>query len=151
MKIVIIKSKRRLMLYSDDRLLRTYQVGLGFNPVPDKVQEGDGATPEGEFYIFTKNEQSAYYLSLAVSYPNIEDAERGLRDRLITEEQYHQIVSAIESGGAPPQDTALGGLIYIHGRGAQTDWTRGCVALDDNSMKELFDLVPVGTRVSIEH
>src|SRR5688572_21041335 len=90
--IVIIKSKRQLMLYSENKLLKAVDVGLGFNPVPDKVKEGDGATPEGEFYIFTKNERSAYYLSLGISYPNIEDAQRGLRDQLITEEQYHQIV-----------------------------------------------------------
>src|SRR5690349_5582977 len=63
-QIVITKSKRQLRLYSNDQLLRTYTVGLGFNPVPDKVKEGDGATPEGEFYVFTKNERSAYYLSL---------------------------------------------------------------------------------------
>lgn len=150
-RIVIIKSKRQLMLYSDNRLLRTYDVGLGFNPIPDKAREGDGATPEGEFYVFTKNEQSAYYLSLGISYPNIEDAERGLRDELITEEQYGQIVSAIQSRRTPPQNTALGGLIYIHGHGSKKDWTLGCVALDDNNMKELFEAIPVGAKVIIEH
>lgn len=150
-QILISKSNRRLMLYSDGKLLKSYDIGLGFNPVPDKVKEGDGATPEGEFYIFTRNERSAYYLSLGISYPNIEDAERGLRDKLITEEQYNQIVNAIQRGGMPPQDTALGGLIYIHGRGAQKDWTLGCIALDDPNMKELFDSVPVGTKVIIEY
>jgi murein L,D-transpeptidase YafK len=150
-QIVIIKSQRRLMLYSDNKLLRAYEVGLGFNPIPDKVKEGDGATPEGEFYIFTKNERSAYYLSLGISYPNIEDAQRGLRDNLITEEQYNQIVDAVRSGDTPPQNTPLGGQIYIHGRGSQKDWTLGCVALDDNSMKELFEAVPVGTKIVIEH
>ena len=117
----------------------------------DKVKEGDGATPEGEFYIFTKNERSAYYLSLGISYPNIEDARRGLRDGLVNDEQYHQIVDAIQSGDAPPQNTPLGGLIYIHGRGSRTDWTWGCVALDDENMKVLFEAVPVGTKVTIEH
>jgi murein L,D-transpeptidase YafK len=150
-QIVIVKSQRQLRLYSDNQLLRTYDVGLGFNPVPDKVKEGDGATPEGEFYIFTKNERSAYYLSLGISYPNIEDARRGLRDGLVNDEQYHQIVDAVQSGGAPPQNTPLGGLIYIHGRGSRTDWTWGCVALDDENMKELFEAVPVGTKITIEH
>lgn len=150
-RIVISKSKRRLMLYSDNKLLRTYDIGLGFNPIPDKSKEGDGATPEGEFYIFTKNERSAYYLSLGISYPNIEDAERGLRDNLITEEQYSEIVNAIERRGMPPQNTALGGLIYIHGGGAQRDWTKGCVALDNSNMKELFEALPLGTKVTIEH
>ncbi len=68
--------------------MRTYRVGLGFSPVADKQREGDGATPEGEFYVFVKNDKSAYYLSLGVSYPNVEDAERGLRDGLITKAQY---------------------------------------------------------------
>lgn len=150
-QIVVSKSKRQLRLYSDNKLLRAYNVGLGFSPVADKVREGDGATPEGEFYIFTKNERSAYYLSLGISYPNIEDAQRGLRDNLITEEQYQQIVNAIERKAVPPQNTPLGGQIYIHGRGAQRDWTWGCVALDDDHIKELFEAVPVGTRVTIEH
>jgi murein L,D-transpeptidase YafK len=150
-KIVVQKSKRQLMLYSGDKLLRTYRVGLGFNPAQDKVKEGDGATPEGEFYIFTRNEKSAYYLSLGIGYPNLEDAERGLRDGLITREQYAEIARAIGRKEAPPQTTALGGQIYIHGHGAQKDWTWGCVALDDKDIKELFDAVPVGTRVIIEH
>lgn len=150
-KIVVQKGKRRLMLYDGEKLLRTYKVGLGFNPVADKVKEGDGATPEGEFYIFTKNEKSAYYLSLGISYPNLEDAKRGLRDRLITREQYEEIARAIEQKKAPPQTTPLGGQIYIHGRGSQKDWTWGCVALDDAEIKELFDAVPVGTPVIIEH
>jgi murein L,D-transpeptidase YafK len=150
-KIVIVKSERRLMLYSGGNLVRTYRVGLGFNPVADKVKEGDGATPEGEFYVFTKNDKSSYYLSLGLSYPNIEDARRGLRDRLITREQHDQIVSAIERGEMPPQNTPLGGEIYIHGRGSREDWTWGCVALDDDDMKELFEAVTAGTPVVIEH
>jgi len=150
-RIVVSKSARRMRLYSGDRLLRTYRVGLGFSPVKDKVKEGDGATPEGEFYIFTKNPQSDYFLSLGISYPNIEDAERGLRTRLISQAQYRQIVEANRNHTMPPQDTPLGGLIYIHGNGANKDWTWGCVALDDKEMKELFDAVQVGMRVIIEH
>src|SRR5215212_179621 len=111
-KIVVRKSKRQLLLYSNGKLVRTYGVGLGFSPVADKIKEGDGATPEGEFYVFTKNERSAYHLSLGISYPNVEDAERGIRDGLINEEQYGRIVNAIRSGNAPPQNTPLGGQIY---------------------------------------
>ena len=131
--------------------MRSYRVGLGFNPVDDKIKEGDGATPEGAFYVFIKNQKSAYYLSLGISYPNAEDAERGLRDGLITKAQYKRIVSAIKKKAAPPQNTPLGGLIYIHGNGAQRDWTWGCVALEDKDMKKLFEAVTVGTTVVIEH
>jgi murein L,D-transpeptidase YafK len=149
-RIVVFKSKRQLELYSDGAVVRTYRVGLGLNPIDDKVREGDRATPEGEFYIFTKNPKSAYYLSLGISYPNIEDAERGLRVGLVTRAQRDQIVSAIKKKTAPPQYTALGGLIYIHGNGAGSDWTRGCIALENEDVKELYESVNVGTPVTIK-
>ena len=150
-KIVVSKSRRRLMLYANNKLVRVYSVGLGTDPVNDKIKEGDRRTPEGDFYVFTKNEHSAFYLSLGLSYPNAEDAERGLRDGLITREQYTQIVDAIRRKVAPPQNTPLGGQIYIHGNGSQSDWTWGCVALDNSNIRELFDAVPVKTPVVIQH
>ncbi len=148
-RIVVFKSKRQLELYSDGVIVRTYRVGLGLNPVDDKQREGDRATPEGEFYIFTKNPKSAYHLSLGISYPNIEDAERGLRAGLITRAQHDQIVGAIKRKAGPPQYTALGGLIYIHGNGAGSDWTWGCVALENEDIDELYQAVDVGTPVKI--
>ena len=148
--IVVTKSKRRLELYSDGALVRTYKVGLGLNPVPDKVRQGDRATPEGDFYVFTKNNKSAFYLSLGISYPNIEDAERGLRDKMISRAQHDAIVRAIKRKATPPQNTRLGGDIYSHGNGASSDWTWGCVALENVEMKELFDAVTVGTKVTIQ-
>lgn len=148
--IVVTKSKRRLELYSNDALVRTYKIGLGLNPVPDKIRQGDHATPEGEFYVFTKNEKSAFYLSLGISYPNIEDAERGLSGKMITRAQHDAIVRAIKRKTTPPQNTRLGGDIYIHGNGAGSDWTWGCVALDNVDIRELFEAVPVGTKVTIQ-
>lgn len=148
-RIVVYKKDRKLELYSEEKLVRSYRIGLGFSPVADKQREGDGATPEGDFYVFVKNNKSAYYLSLGVSYPNVEDAERGLRDGLITKPQYDAIVDAQRRKTAPPQYTNLGGLIYIHGNGAGSDWTLGCVALENEDMKELFDAVQVGTPVKI--
>ncbi len=149
-RLVVLKSKRRLQVFSGGVLLRSYKVGLGLNPVPDKVREGDRATPEGDFYIFTKNDKSNFYLSLGISYPNIEDAERGLRDGLISRAQHDAIVKAIKQKRTPPQNTPLGGQIYIHGNGASSDWTWGCVALENADVKELFDAVPVGTPVTIK-
>jgi murein L,D-transpeptidase YafK len=148
-RIVVSKSKRRLELFSNGELVRTYHVGLGLSPVVDKVRQGDRATPEGEFYVFTKNNRSAYFLSLGVSYPNLEDAERGLRDKLISRSQYDAIVAANKRRAKPPQNTALGGDIYIHGNGASSDWTWGCVALENDDMRELFDAATVGTPVTI--
>jgi murein L,D-transpeptidase YafK len=148
--IVVIKSKRRLELYSDGALVRTYKVGLGLNPIPDKIRQGDHATPEGDFYVFTKNDKSAFHLSLGISYPNIEDAERGLREKIITRAQHDAIVRAIKRKTTPPQNTRLGGDIYLHGNGAGSDWTWGCVALENEDMRELFEAVSVGTTVTIK-
>ena len=149
-QIVVLKSQRKLELYSAGKLVRSYKVGLGLNPIPDKEREGDRATPEGDFYIFTKNPRSAFHLSLGVSYPNIEDAERGLKSGLITRAQRDTIVRAIKRKQGPPQYTALGGLIYIHGNGASSDWTWGCVALENEDIEELYQAIPVGTPVTIK-
>jgi murein L,D-transpeptidase YafK len=149
-RIVVKKGQRHLLLFAEDKLLRTYHIGLGLSPSGDKVREGDRRTPEGDFYIFTKNDKSAYYLSLGISYPNALHAERGLRDGLITRAQYEAITRALRAKKRPPQNTLLGGDIYIHGNGAQSDWTWGCVALENEDIRELFEAVSVGTPVSIE-
>ena len=149
-RIVVKKAQRRLFLYSGQQLVRTYRIGLGLSPVGDKVRAGDRRTPEGDFYVFTRNDRSAFYLSLGVSYPNAAHAERGLRDGLITKAQYNAIMRAVKARTTPPQNTRLGGDIYIHGRGASSDWTWGCVALEDENVRELFNAVPVGTPVRIE-
>lgn len=149
-KIVVSKSARQLSLYSDGRVVRTYRIALGTNPIDDKVKQGDRSTPEGDFYVCVKNARSNFYLSLGLSYPNIEDAERGLRDKLITRKQHDAIVRAIQNKRRPPWDTALGGEIFIHGGGTAGDWTWGCVALANPDIKELFDAVPMGTNVRIE-
>ncbi|HEX5732978.1 MAG TPA: L,D-transpeptidase family protein [Blastocatellia bacterium] len=149
-RIIVYKGERRLELYSNGEMIRTYRAGLGTSPVGDKVRQGDRRTPEGEFYVCIKNPKSNYYLSLGLSYPNEEDAERGLRDGLIDRARYNQIVNAIRSRRTPPQNTALGGEIFIHGHGSASDWTWGCVALDNPDIKELFDAVPVGTTVLIK-
>lgn len=137
-------------MYENNKLVRTYRVGLGLSPVGDKVRSGDHRTPEGDFYVFTKNNKSAFYLSLGISYPNLAHAERGLRDGLITKAQYDSIVRANKVRRTPPQYTRLGGTIYIHGNGASSDWTWGCVALEDEHIRELFNAVTVGTPVTIE-
>jgi murein L,D-transpeptidase YafK len=148
--IVIKKKDRQLELYDGGKLIKTYKIALGFTPEKDKEKQGDGKTPEGEFYIFTKNDKSKFYLSLGISYPGIEDAERGLREKIITRAQRDAIVKAIQNKRTPLQNTKLGGEIYIHGGGNSSDWTWGCVALENEEIKELFDAVSVGTIVKIE-
>ncbi len=147
--IVVKKKQRELQVFDREKLIKTYTIVLGSTPEGDKKEEGDGKTPEGEFYIFAKNDQSKFYLSLGVSYPNIEDARRGLAEHLISPEEHAAIVKAINEKQIPPQNTKLGGEINIHGGGALTNWTAGCVALENEEMKELFDAIPIGTTVQI--
>lgn len=147
--IVVLKDRRLLRVVCENRVVREYPVGLGFEPVADKIREGDGATPEGIFHVCVKNPNSRFYLSLGLDYPAVDDAERGLEDGLITRAQHDTIIAAHEQGRCPPWDTRLGGEIFIHGRGAGSDWTLGCVALNDPDMRELFEAAEVGTRVEI--
>lgn len=149
-RIEVRKAERKLFLYSDDKLVRTYKVGLGLSPVGDKERSGDHRTPEGDYYVFIKNPKSAFYLSLGVSYPNLAHAKRGLRDGLINKSQYDQIVEANRQRKTPLQRTKLGGDIFIHGHGASSDWTWGCVALENEDIRELYDVTAVGTAVTIK-
>ncbi len=79
--IIISKKKRLLEIFDGEKLVRQYKMVLGFSAQGDKQIEGDGKTPEGEFYVFTKNNQSKFYLSLGLSYPNTEAATRGLKEK----------------------------------------------------------------------
>ena len=148
-RVVVEKGARRLRLYAGGELVRVRRVVLGHDPVGDKVRQGDGRTPEGEFQICMKNGKSKFYLSLGLTYPNAEDAERGLRDGLISQAQRRSITRAVAAGRCPPWNTALGGEIFIHGGGTGGDWTLGCVALENPEIKELFDALPAGTPVRI--
>ena len=72
-----------------------------------------------------------------------------MAEHLISPEEHAAIVKAINEKQIPPQNTKLGGEINIHGGGALTNWTAGCVALENEEMKELFDAIPIGTTVQI--
>ena len=152
-RVLIKKSERKLYLYETaggkERLRKTYQIALGNTPTGHKRKQGDGRTPEGDYYITHKNPKSNFYLSLGVSYPNISDADEGLKNGLIAKSQHEAIAAAIRSKSKPPQNTKLGGDIFIHGHGVGSDWTLGCVALENEDIKELFDLLPVKTPVKI--
>lgn len=149
-RLVVKKAARKLEVYDGRKFIRSYRMVLGFTPRGDKETEGDGKTPEGTFYVFTKNPESRFHLSLGVSYPGAEDAKRGLDQKLISQEEYDEIIAAIREKRMPLQKTRLGGEIYIHGGGTESDWTDGCVALKDEEITELFNAIPVGTAVEIK-
>lgn len=148
--VVIHKGDRTLELFDGERLVKAYAVALGSNPIDAKRKEGDGCTPEGTFYICTKNERSRHHLFLGLSYPGVDDAERGLRAGQITRAQHDAIVEAIGSHTRPPWNTPLGGEVGIHGGGADGDWTLGCIALSNDDVEELFLLLDLGDEVIVE-
>ncbi len=147
--IYISKKGGTLTLSQYNREIGTWPAKLGRQSASgDKVQEGDEITPSGSFYVCTRNDKSAYYLALGLSYPNCEDAERGLTDGLITQEQYDAIVAANQAGETPPWDTPLGGAIEIHGD--QSDrGTAGCIAMTNDVMDVLWSYCSIGVPVTI--
>lgn len=149
-KIIVKKSDRILELWDGDNLAGSYPIGLGWDPVGDKQREGDGRTPEGTYYVCTRNDRSRFYLSLGISYPNKEDAKEALEAGLIDQNTFEQIADAIDSKTAPPWNTPMGGEIMIHGHGSHSDWTAGCVAVDNDVMDILWEHCPIGTPIIIE-
>ncbi len=128
------KSARTLTLFADGRAVKTYSgIQLGGAPQGHKRFEGDKRTPEGRYVIDTRNPQSAYHLSLRISYPNAEDR------------------AYARARGRPP-----GGDIFIHGQPNALpfgrlpgDWTDGCIALSNSEMDELWQSVTDGTPIEI--
>lgn len=148
MNIYISKKSGTLTLKQYSAEIGTWPVKLGReSSTGDKKQQGDEITPSGSFYVCTKNDKSQYYLALGLSYPAIEDAERGLSSGLINQEQYDAIVAANKAGEKPPWDTPLGGAIEIHG--AQGGATAGCIAATDDVMDILWEKCEIGVPVTI--
>lgn len=149
LRIVVHKAERKLELFRGNQLWKHYRVGLGFAPLGTKTAQGDGRTPEGTYFICVKNARSRFYRSLGINYPNRADADLALGENRISREQHAAILAAEKKRATPPWNTSLGGEIFIHGNGSASDWTLGCVALDDAEMLELFETVPRGTVVVI--
>lgn len=148
--VVIHKSARHLQIYEGKHLIGEFRIALSVSPKGDKAQEGDRKVPEGRFYICEKHYSARFYLFLGLSYPSIEDAERGKNTGPIDKSQYDAIKQAHKQGTCPPWNTPLGGAIGIHGGGVQSDWTIGCIAMKNQDVELLYMLLPVGTPVSIQ-
>ncbi len=153
--MVVSKAARSIMHYSKGRLLRDkegqpfcFRVGLGFAPQGHKTQQGDGRTPEGWYHTSDKP-TSQFYGAIAVHYPNEHDAEVGAQSGRITPGQRTKIVRSLQNNTKPPQRTALGGEILIHGGGGETDWTLGCIALDNGELDRLRASLPGGMRTQV--
>jgi murein L,D-transpeptidase YafK len=149
LSIVVFKADRRLEVRDGDTVLRRYAAGLGFAPDGDKVREGDGKTPEGSFSVVRRLPKSSYYKAFLIDYPDPDDAERGVKDGIISASTAQKIRAAHADGKVPPQYSDLGGLIEIHGMGGTSDWTLGCVAIDNSAVDAIWPHIKVGTKVVI--
>lgn len=149
MQILIEKSRRLLTLVRENEADIEFPIVLGKCPEGRKMREGDFRTPEGEYYVCTKNEKSKYHLALGLSYPNPADAADALNRGEITHEQHSAVLSAHADRKRPPWDTPLGGFIMIHGGGIESDWTAGCIAMKNADIETLFSLCPMKTPVKI--
>lgn len=158
LSVLVDKSNHTLSILSGGIWLKTYHVELGDNGLGDKAVSGDHKTPEGTFYICEKSvlNPTDPYLGtrwMRLSYPNIEDANRGLYQGLISQTTRDQIVAANNNGQIPPQRTALGGGVGIHGGSTPSlgsNWTWGCVGLTNRDVQDFYNYLPVGTKVVIQ-
>ncbi len=157
--IRVSKRRKAVYVYRGTELVRKLPADFGANVVSDKIRRGnvsspdDWRTPEGTFFVVSKNPNSKFYKAFVLNYPNAEDAERGYREGLISKEQRDAIHRAEQQGLIPPMDTQLGGWIEIHGSGTGggTNWTQGCIAIRNEQMDELWSLVHEGTPVITEY
>ena len=135
--IVVEKARRTLTLYNQGAPVRIYFVALGKNPVGPKVARGDNRTPEGIYHIAAHNPDSKYHLSLLVSYPNEKDLAE-----------------------ASARGVTTGGDIMIHGlpdqfasygsAHRQWDWTKGCIAVTNAEIEEIWSAIPDGAAIQIK-
>ena len=135
-QVLVNKGERRLYLLSGDETVRQYRISLGDNPVGHKLYEGDERTPEGDYVLDWRNASSDFYKSIPISYPSPRDRELA------------------EAWGLDP-----GGSIMIHGLPNNAgdmafaytglDWTNGCIAVSNEAMDEIWQLVQNGTPIRI--
>ena len=140
-EIRIDKSERKLELLAGAEVVRTYKAALGPGGAGPKQYEGDKRTPVGTYRV-TGRIKNLFHQFLVVSYPNGEDRRR---------------FAELKQRGEVPPGRGVGHGIGIHGVGGaeyagthkQTDWTLGCVALDDDEIDEVARLVKDGTKIVI--
>jgi tetratricopeptide (TPR) repeat protein len=135
-KILIEKQERRLMLISKGEVIKTYKIALGGNPNGPKERQGDNKTPEGTYFIDSRNKDSHYHLSLHISYPNENDKKRAKK-------------LGVAPGGNIMIHGIMKGFSWVGDSHSDVDWTKGCIAVTDEEIEEIYKLAPIGTIVEI--
>ena len=142
LKILIDKSAYTLQVYHKDSLLITYPCVFGFDPVSDKMQEGDGATPEGKFGIRSMYPHKSWSYFIWIDYPN--------------EESWNRFRKRKTDGTIEPSAT-IGGEVGIHGVPGnaddlianKTNWTLGCISLTSSHITDLYKSISSSTKIEI--
>lgn len=141
--IKIDKSERTMEVVHDDVVLKTYPCVLGFNPIDDKKQEGDGCTPEGDFGIRSMYAHKSWDYFIWIDYPNKESWKK---------------FNARKSKGEIGEKATIGGEIGIHGVpensdelvDKKVDWTLGCISLKEADIKDLYEAISKETTINIQ-
>ena len=134
--LVVRKALRRLYLMDGDKVVRSYKIALGLEPVGPKERDGDFRTPEGWYRLARRNPRSDYFLSIQISYPNAQDMQRA---RL----HHWQTGGSIMIHGLPNR-LKNSPWYYKH-----NDWTDGCIAVSDADMVEIWLLTRDGMPIDI--
>jgi murein L,D-transpeptidase YafK len=132
------------------------KIAIGRRGSGYQKSRGDDKTPLGNYRIGWVNENSRYHRFYGFSYPNRDNAERAFQSGLIGPNAYQSILRASAGDSIPPQDTALGGQIGIHGLGSANprvhqifDWTHGCIAMTNEQIDRLSHWIRRGTLVVV--
>jgi murein L,D-transpeptidase YafK len=159
-EIVVDRSEQRLMIKKNGNVLRSFDAAFGSGGRKAKQKRGDRLTPTGVYKISEIRRSDRFHLFFEINYPNVRDAVRGLKSKLISKKQYNAILDAHIYRKRPPQNTPLGGQLGIHGIGNETkdkieihqiaDWTQGCIALRNHEVEALLSYIDVGTTVTIQ-
>jgi murein L,D-transpeptidase YafK len=153
-RVVVEKSARRLTADCIAGGRVVFPIALAREPGP-KRKQGDQRMPEGEYTIAGPARTSRFHLFIPFDYPSRADAARALAEGRIDRRVHDAIAYAHDRGRLPPQDTALGGVLGIHGEGVRwrgdldLNWTEGCVAVTDRAIEQLARLVRRGTPLRI--
>lgn len=141
--IVIDKSDYELNVYDTQGWLVAYPVVFGNNNQGDKLVQGDRKTPEGTFTIVSKRIHNKWCRYLGLDYPTVDDINK---------------FNQRKQQGVIPAYAKLGAGIGIHGTWPHEEnavdeyqnWTEGCISLKNEHVKQLFNMVSIGTKVTIQ-